>query len=107
MKHRLLTQEEVESVSARLPQWSCGESVLTREFTFSDFEEAFGFMVSVAEVAKSLDHHPDWCNSWNQVSVSLSTHSAGGLTVLDLSLAEAMETVAANFAVRLDHTGET
>ena len=94
MTSELLTPDEVAGLDALLPGWSCDGASLTREFTFADFAEAFRFMVSVAEIAESLDHHPDWSNAWNRVSVSLTTHSAGGLTRLDVSLAEAMDEIA-------------
>ena len=63
-----------------------------REFVFADFKQAFEFMTLCAEYAEEIDHHPDWSNSWNKVSVSLSTHSAGALTKLDIQLAKAMDT---------------
>ena len=55
------------------------------------FSEAFEFMVQVSEIAEDLNHHPDWSNSWNKVSISISTHSAGGLTALDLKFVEKVE----------------
>ncbi len=67
---------------------------LCRTFAFSDFSEAFGFMARVALMAEKLDHHPDWSNSYNKVSVCLSTHSAGGVTYKDFALAKAMDKVA-------------
>ena len=60
---------------------------------FSDFSEAFEFMVQVSEIAEDLNHHPDWSNSWNKVSISISTHSAGGLTALDLKFVEKVESL--------------
>ena len=89
-----LTADEIAILDTRLPAWACDGASLARDFTFADFAEAFRFMVAVAEVAESLDHHPDWSNSWNRVSVSLTTHSAGGLTGLDVALAEAMDRLA-------------
>ena len=63
-----------------------GESI-RREFTFANFNEAFGFMTKVALVAAELDHHPDWSNSWATVVITLSSHDAGGLTDRDVRLA--------------------
>src|SRR5690348_15625603 len=71
-----------------------GEAI-EKTFKFADFGEACGFMARVALVAEKMDHHPDWSNAWNVVKVSLSTHSAGGVTELDVKLAEAMDKVAA------------
>ena len=58
---------------------------------FSDFSEAFAFMVRVAEIAEELDHHPDWSNSWNQVIIAVTSHSAGGLTTMDVGFAERVD----------------
>ena len=64
---------------------------IRREFVFKDFEQAFRFMTLSAQYAQELDHHPDWSNSWNRVTVCLTTHSAGGLTGLDIQMAQAMD----------------
>ena len=76
--------------------WSIedGEKALVRTFKFKDFSEAFGFMARAALVAEKMDNHPEWTNVWNRVDVTLSTHSAGGLTELDVKLAEAMDKIA-------------
>lgn len=81
---------------ARLPDWKIvdGRDAIHRTFKFKDFSEAFGFMARSALVAEKMDHHPEWSNVWNRVEVTLSTHSAGGLTELDLELAEAMDKIA-------------
>ncbi len=86
-----------DAVTARLgdlPDWSLAGGKLRREFTFRDFSEAFGFMARAALVAERLDHHPDWSNVWNRVTVELWTHDAGGLTELDFELARAMDRLA-------------
>jgi 4a-hydroxytetrahydrobiopterin dehydratase len=83
-------------LARRLPQWTRteGRDALHRTFTFADFNAAFGFMARAALVAEQLDHHPEWSNVWNRVDVTLSTHSAGGLTDLDVKLAETMDKIA-------------
>ena len=78
-----------------LPGWTVESGALRREYRFTDFSQAFGFMARAALAAERLDHHPDWSNSWNRVTVSLSTHDAGGITTLDFRLAHAMEALAA------------
>jgi len=85
------------AIAARLPDWRLVQSrdAIHKTFKFKDFSEAFGFMARAALVAEKLDHHPEWTNVWNRVEVTLSTHSAGGLTELDLKLAEAMDRLAA------------
>lgn len=71
-----------------------GRDAITRTFTFTDFNEAWGFMTRAALVAEKMDHHPEWTNVWNKVTVTLSTHDAGGLTERDLELAHAMDRLA-------------
>jgi 4a-hydroxytetrahydrobiopterin dehydratase len=66
---------------------------LCRTFAFGSFSEAFAFMARAALAAEKTDHHPDWQNSYNTVSVRLSTHSAGGVTEKDLAMAEAMDAI--------------
>ena len=60
---------------------------ITHHFKFKNFSEAFSFMTRVALAAEKADHHPDWSNSYNKVTVTLSTHAAGGLTHSDIELA--------------------
>jgi 4a-hydroxytetrahydrobiopterin dehydratase len=85
-----------QALAARLPGWRMtdGRDAIQKTFKFKDFSEAFGFMARAALVAEKMDHHPEWSNVWNRVDVTLSTHSAGGLTELDLKLAEAMDRIA-------------
>lgn len=80
----------------RLAGWSevKGRDAITKKFVFKDFNEAFGFMTRAALVAEKLDHHPEWFNVYKTVEVTLSTHDAGGLTELDVQLAEAMNALA-------------
>lgn len=67
--------------------WAEVGGKLHRELTFADFNEAFGFMARVALVAEKADHHPDWSNSWNTVTIDLVSHDAGGITDRDRDLA--------------------
>lgn len=67
---------------------------IQKTYKFADFSAAWGFMSRTALVAEKLDHHPEWTNVWNRVSVTLTTHDAGGLTELDVTLAEAMDRLA-------------
>ena len=80
--------------------WTSDGQTLTREFRFADFSRAFGFMTSVALLAEKADHHPDWANVYNRVSINLTTHEAGGLTQRDLDLAAAIDDVATGLAGR-------
>lgn len=76
-----------------LPDWRVNLETqeLERTFVFEDFKGAFQFMTLCANFAEELDHHPDWSNSWNRVSVRLSTHSMKALTDLDITMANAMD----------------
>jgi 4a-hydroxytetrahydrobiopterin dehydratase len=82
--------------ATQLPGWQMveGRDAIHKTFKFKDFSAAFGFMARAALVAEKMDHHPEWTNIWNKVDVTLSTHSAGGLTELDVELAEAMDKIA-------------
>ena len=70
---------------------------ICKDFKFKTFRQAFGWMAEMALCAEKLDHHPEWANVYNRVSVTLTTHSTGGLTDLDVALAQKMD---AGFAGR-------
>ncbi len=91
---RKLSRDEVKTRLAAHPAWSYKGGRLHREFRFAGFSEAFGFMARAALSAEKLDHHPDWSNAWNRVSVSLQTHDADGVTELDFRLAAEMDKIA-------------
>jgi 4a-hydroxytetrahydrobiopterin dehydratase len=86
----LLSAEQVSDALADLSGWTLVDGKLHAEFVFADFAEAFAFMTAVAPVAEELDHHPEWTNVWNTVTVDLWTHDRGGLTGLDVELARSM-----------------
>jgi len=67
---------------------------IERSYRFGDFAAAFGFMTRAALLAERMDHHPEWRNVWNRVDIVLTTHDAGGITDLDLTMARAMEAFA-------------
>ena len=88
-----LTDTERDAALARLPQWNLRDDglAIVRKLQFSDFGEAFGFMTRVAIAAEKADHHPEWCNVYNRVEITLTTHDAGGLSKRDVELAEAID----------------
>lgn len=88
-----LSNDEIESRLASLDGWALEDGKIRRQFQFSNFIEAFGFMTRVALVAEKMDHHPEWSNVYNRVQVALTTHDAGGVTELDFALALAMNTL--------------
>lgn len=90
-----LTVEELQGALKELSGWSKVEDreAIAKTFVFSNFNEAFGFMTRAALVAEKMDHHPEWFNVYKTVDVTLATHDAGGITVLDIELAKAMDQI--------------
>ncbi|MFN3323817.1 MAG: 4a-hydroxytetrahydrobiopterin dehydratase [Bryobacteraceae bacterium] len=97
MKRTRLTDAEIQSALEKLPDWRVAGGKLHREYKFPDFVHAFGFMATAATAIEAMNHHPEWSNVWNRVTVDLTTHDAGGITVLDVELAGKLE----GFAKRL------
>lgn len=95
MKANLLSAEEIESRLASLPGWRAEESVLVREFKFPSYLAGIEFVRALAEEAEAMNHHPDLSVGWRRVVVTMSTHSAGGITTLDFELAEKADRCAA------------
>ncbi|PRX37069.1 4a-hydroxytetrahydrobiopterin dehydratase [Meinhardsimonia xiamenensis] len=71
-----------------------GRDAIAKNYSFANFVEAFGWMTRVALWAEKLNHHPEWSNVYRTVEVTLSTHDAGGLTMLDVRLARKMDELA-------------
>jgi 4a-hydroxytetrahydrobiopterin dehydratase len=79
---------------AGMPMWRYSPErggTISRDFVFADFVEAFGFMTEVALQAERRNHHPEWSNVYNRVSVTLTTHDAAGLSMNDIDLARLMD----------------
>ena len=89
-----LSPDAIALLPEQLPAWSLKEGKLHRELRFADFSEAFGFMTRVALAAEQLNHHPEWSNVWNRVVINLTTHDCGGLSNLDLALAQRIDALA-------------
>ena len=87
----LLSADQRQSLPATLPNWTIHEQSISRELIFNDFNEAFGFMSRVALLAEGRNHHPNWSNIYNRLSITLSTHDLGGLSDLDVELAAAID----------------
>ena len=88
-----MSETQIAAELKKLPGWSVVNGNLHRVFEFKDFSQAFAFMTQVALAAEKMDHHPDWSNVWNKVTVDLSTHSAGSLTQNDFDLAAKMQQI--------------
>lgn len=89
-----LEGEALEQAVAQLSGWTLKDEKLHRVLNFADFVEAFGFMSQVALVAERMNHHPEWCNVYKTVAISLNTHDVGGLTQKDIDLALAIDKLA-------------
>jgi 4a-hydroxytetrahydrobiopterin dehydratase len=91
-----LAAEARKAALGKLAGWSDakGRDAITKKFVFADFNAAFGFMTRAALMAEKLDHHPEWFNVYKTVEVTLATHDAGGVTELDIKLAQAMDRIA-------------
>jgi 4a-hydroxytetrahydrobiopterin dehydratase len=89
-----LSDSQVREELADLEGWALADGKLRREFKFADFVRAFGFMTSAAIEAEKLNHHPEWSNVYNKVTVNLVTHSAKGITELDFKLAKKLDALA-------------
>jgi 4a-hydroxytetrahydrobiopterin dehydratase len=84
----LVPNEEIEAFVEAHPGWSRGGDAITRTYEHADFNEAMSFVTRVALAAEKADHHPDIDIRWNKVTLTLSTHSEGGVTTKDLDLAD-------------------
>jgi len=93
--HRLNTEEAAARLAA-LPGWELarGGDAIRCEYRFADFSQAFAFMTRVALLAEAQDHHPEWSNVYNRVTIELTTHDAGGLSERDFRLAQAIGALA-------------
>jgi 4a-hydroxytetrahydrobiopterin dehydratase len=95
-----LTDEERTALLPSLEGWALveGRDAIRKTFVFGDFSEAFGFMTRVAMQAEKRNHHPEWSNTYQKVEVTLTSHSAKGLTRSDIELAQDMDRFAAGIA---------
>jgi 4a-hydroxytetrahydrobiopterin dehydratase len=93
---KLVSAADLGAALKKLDGWKATQkgAAIARTFVFADFNEAFGFMARAALIAEKMDHHPDWSNAYKTVKVTLSTHSAGGVTDFDIKLATAMNRLA-------------
>ena len=90
----LLPDNEVEAFIEAHPNWSRADKEITRTYEFEDFNESMGFVTRMAMEAEKANHHPDIDIRWNEVTLTLSTHSEGGLTAKDLELADTADGLA-------------
>lgn len=91
MPLKKLTDQERADALRGLPEWKVAQEKLHREYKFPDFAHAFGFMAAAAVVIEKMNHHPEWLNVYNRVTVDLTTHDAGGITENDVKLAKLLD----------------
>lgn len=87
MNAKKLSTAEIEDELKRLDGWSLQDGKLHKDLTFDDFVAAFGFMTQAALVAEAMQHHPEWFNVWNRVSIDLTTHDVSGISDKDFAFA--------------------
>lgn len=93
MRPKKYSKKETEAALSDLKGWTLKKDTLNKKIVFKNFTQAFGFMTSVAIEAEKMNHHPDWKNGYNKVSISLTSHDAGGLTELDFKLAKRIDSI--------------
>jgi len=94
-----LEAQAVHALMAGIPRWQYHAErggMIRGEFKFADFRQAFAFMTHIALAAEKMDHHPEWSNVYNSVSIVLTTHDAGGLSMKDVELARLIDAVYAS-----------
>ncbi|MDE1839411.1 MAG: 4a-hydroxytetrahydrobiopterin dehydratase [Thaumarchaeota archaeon] len=88
-----LTEEQIRVELQGLQGWNMVNGKLHKDFVFEDFIEAFGFMCKAAIHIEKMNHHPEWFNVYNKISVDLVTHDAGGITQNDVFLAKTLNSL--------------
>ena len=88
-----LSESSIEEKLKNLPGWSVKNDKLYKEFQFNDFNQAFGFMTRAAMEIEKMNHHPEWFNVYNKITVELTTHDAGGITDNDVNLARILNSL--------------
>lgn len=93
MRLMSLSDEQIKNELKSLSGWAVKNGKLHKDFVFSDFVEAFSFMTKVALHAEKMNHHPEWFNVYNRITIDLMTHDAGGITQNDVELAKFIESI--------------
>jgi 4a-hydroxytetrahydrobiopterin dehydratase len=91
---KVLSENEINDKLKELPGWKFADNSITKGFELKDFKGALAFVNKTGEEAEKMDHHPDiFIHSWNKVKITISTHSAGGVTQNDFDLAKKIEAI--------------
>jgi len=89
-----LSKIDIDEELKNLPGWSIVNEKLHKEFEFESFNQAFGFMTRAAMEIEKMNHHPEWFNVYNRITIELTTHDAGGITKNDVYLAKILNSLA-------------
>jgi len=89
-----LSDADIDKELKSLAGWSIVNKKLHKEFQFENFNQAFGFMTRAAMEIEKMNHHPEWFNVYNRITVELTTHDAGGITKNDVNLAKILNSLA-------------
>lgn len=93
MKVKALSIDEIQLKLKDHSEWSLKDKKLHRDFQFKDFKQAFAYMTKVADIAERMNHHPEWFNVYNRLSIELTTHDAGGISEKDFELATQLDQI--------------
>jgi len=88
-----LSQTDIDEELKSLSDWSVVNEKLHKEFLFESFNQAFGFMTRAAMEIEKMNHHPEWFNVYNKITIELTTHDAGGITKNDVNLAKILDSL--------------
>ena len=88
-----LSQSEIDEELMSLSGWSIVNGKLHKEFQFESFNQAFGFMTRAAMEIEKINHHPEWFNVYNRITIELTTHDSGGITKNDVNLAKILNSL--------------
>ena len=88
-----LSETEITEELKKLEGWAIKDNKLHKEFQFDSFNQAFGFMTRAAMEIEKMNHHPEWFNVYNRITVDLTTHDAGGVTNNDINLARILNSL--------------
>ncbi|MDB4840728.1 4a-hydroxytetrahydrobiopterin dehydratase [Nitrosopumilus sp.] len=88
-----LSETEITEELKKIEGWTIKDNKLHKEFQFDSFNQAFGFMTRAAMEIEKMNHHPEWFNVYNRITVDLTTHDAGGITNNDINLARILNSL--------------
>ena len=88
-----LSESDIDEELKKLSGWDVKDGKLHKEFEFDNFNQAFGFMTRAAMEIEKMNHHPEWFNVYNRITVDLTTHEAGGITNNDVNLAKVLNSL--------------